>query len=94
MLRTERRPVIGNLENIPVVRMADFIAAGDQVGCKDLRSATIPDTCGAAIDVPSLKPYESPAAARMLTPGAVMSGCIGVKYFRQRTSNRTLRGKT
>ena len=54
--------------------MADFIAAGDQVGCKALSKATIPDTCGAAADVPSAVLYESLNAAKILTPGAVISG--------------------
>ena len=36
----------------PVVTIADLIAAGDQVGCEFLRSATIPAITGVAIDVP------------------------------------------
>jgi hypothetical protein len=56
--------------------MADFIAAGDQSGCMALSSATMPDTCGAAIDVPDMISYELSFAAKMLAPGAAMSGCL------------------
>ena len=54
--------------------MADFIAAGDQVGCKALSKATIPAACGVAADVPSAKVYESLKAPKILTPGAAISG--------------------
>lgn len=56
---------------------ADLIMAGDQEGCADARRATIPDTCGHAIDVPeiifhftSTSLYISDGA----TVGAVFSG--------------------
>ena len=61
---------------LPDVTIADFIAAGDQCGCNPLSSATTPDTCGAAIDVPDMKTYESSFAAKILAPGAAMSGCF------------------
>lgn len=59
---------------IPVVTMADFISAGDQSGCNDLSNATIPVIWGAAIDVPDLNPKLFPNDAKMLTPGAAISG--------------------
>ena len=62
-------------EDLPVVMMADFSAAGDQFGCRAFSSATMPATCGVAIDVPEPNAYSSSLAARMLTPGAAMSGC-------------------
>lgn len=62
-------------EELPVVMMADFSAAGDQFGCRVFSSATMPATCGVAIDVPEPNAYSSSLAARMLTPGAAMSGC-------------------
>jgi hypothetical protein len=60
---------------LPVVMMADFSAAGDQLGCSAFSSATMPDTCGVAIDVPEPNAYASFMAAKMLAPGAAMSGC-------------------
>jgi hypothetical protein len=48
------------ISRLPEVMMADFIAAGDQCGCRALSSATTPDTCGAAIDVPDMIPYLFP----------------------------------
>lgn len=39
----------------PVVTRADFIAAGDQFGCTDLRRAAIPATCGQDMEVPESK---------------------------------------
>ena len=67
----------------PVVTMADLKAAGDQSGCKDLRSAITPEITGAAIDVPeritnppALRVSLGDVAAKMLTPGAAISGCI------------------
>lgn len=59
--------------------MADFSAAGDQFGCNAFSSATMPDTCGAAVDVPVINSYASFTAAKMLDPGAAMSGCYGSK---------------
>jgi hypothetical protein len=68
---------------------ADLTAAGDQVGCTDLMSATMPETCGHDMDVPESK-FQSVErlssgstvgddlgghAARTFTPGAVTSGC-------------------
>jgi hypothetical protein len=41
-------------ELLPVVTMADFIAAGDQSGWRALSSAAMPATCGAAMDVPDI----------------------------------------
>jgi len=35
-------------EDLPVVMMADFSAAGDQFGCRAFSSATMPETCGVA----------------------------------------------
>jgi hypothetical protein len=37
-----------------VVKMADLMAAGDQVGCMLLISAATPLTCGVAMDVPDM----------------------------------------
>ena len=56
---------------------ADRIAAGDQSGRFCLRSATIPETTGVAIDVPDLNPYPSSdgTAASIPEPGAAISGC-------------------
>ena len=63
--------------------IADLKAAGDQSGCKDLRSARTPEIAGVAIDVPesitnppALKVALGDVAANMLTPGAAMSGCM------------------
>lgn len=60
---------------------ADLTAAGDHLGCRDLRRATIPETTGVDIDVPERSPNplcESVSsglnAASMLTPGAAISG--------------------
>lgn len=68
--------------------MADFMAEGVQVGYLDLTVAAIPEICGHAIEVPEITLNREgilPAgvssvslaihAARMLTPGAVISGC-------------------
>uniref|UniRef100_A0A453ITL8 Uncharacterized protein n=1 Tax=Aegilops tauschii subsp. strangulata TaxID=200361 RepID=A0A453ITL8_AEGTS len=68
---------------------ADLTAAGDQVGCTDLRMATMPVTWGHDMDVPVSKFHSVERlsrgsivgddlgghAARMFTPGAVTSGC-------------------
>ena len=57
-----------------MVTRADLISAGDHSGCTDLSKATIPATCGAAIDVPDMIAKELPNDAKMLTPGAAISG--------------------
>jgi hypothetical protein len=80
--------------------IADLIAAGLQSGWRALRSPAMPATCGHDMDVPdsALKRTRrsskaspvGPAcpvnAARMLTPGAVMSGCrqqnVQVQFLR------------
>lgn len=60
--------------------MADLIADGDHDGCTALTKATIPVTCGQAIEVPErmLKCIFSyvagDQAARIFSPGAVISG--------------------
>lgn len=53
-----------------------MIAAGDQFGRFCLRSATIPDTTGVAIDVPDMNPYPplNGKAASIPEPGAAISG--------------------
>lgn len=72
---------------------ADLIAAGLQVGWIALRRATMPDTWGQDMDVPDsiLKSSENSSfsittgdaagdqEAKMLTPGAAMSGCTNVQ---------------
>ena len=68
-----------NLEILPVVMIADLIADGDHDGCTALTKATIPVTCGQAIEVPErmLKCIFSIAgdqAARIFNPGAETSG--------------------
>jgi len=73
-------------DTLPVVTSADFTAAGLQLGCIDLRRATTPEMCGQDIEVPeSILKFTDPMAddmaaagvhaAKMLTPGAAMSGC-------------------
>jgi hypothetical protein len=76
-------------EVLPVVMIADLIAAGLQSGWRVLRSPTAPATCGQDIDVPdsvmkgdlrlskskSVGLIASLKAAIMFTPGAVISGC-------------------
>lgn len=66
-----------------------MIAAGDHVGLKDLMYAAAAVACGQDMDVPESKLYvttllspsdpvtvvPSDQAARMSTPGAVISGC-------------------
>ncbi|KAH0469729.1 hypothetical protein IEQ34_001287 [Dendrobium chrysotoxum] len=62
--------------------MADFTAAGDQLGCAAFISAAIPLRCGQDIDVPDIMlklgfcvaGSSSGHAARTLTPGPVISG--------------------
>ena len=68
---------------LPVVTIADFIAAGDQSGCFALSRATIPETCGVAIEVPDCKANplgymgsKGELAARMPASGAPISGCF------------------
>lgn len=77
---------------------ADLIAAGDQEGKKDLTYAATAVACGQDIEVPDLMLYntlllspfipESGAAgdhaARIPTPGAVISGCNVIKRFVRR----------
>lgn len=68
--------------------MADLIAEGLHVGFFDLTVAAIPETWGHAIEVPEIKLYSGGSlpsgasavsfpihAARILTPGAAISGC-------------------
>lgn len=68
--------------------IADLIADGLQSGCEDLIEAAIPDICGHDMDVPESKLnkvgcspggttnglFSAGQAARMLTPGAAISG--------------------
>jgi hypothetical protein len=63
-----------------VLISASLSRAGGQSGCCWASSAAAPATCGEAIEVPSSSVYQPvsavpPAlAARMPTPGALMSG--------------------
>jgi hypothetical protein len=73
--------------DVPVVTIADLIAAGDQLGWIALRSATIPETWGVENDVPerienppASKGYAGELAANILTPGAAMSGCEAQRH--------------
>lgn len=66
--------------------IADLMAAGDQVGWRAFRSATMPETWGVAIEVPECITYPFSAnassgevAAKMFTPGAAISGCCITK---------------
>lgn len=64
---------------IPVVIMADLIAAGDQEGWTVFTKAAIPVTWGQDIEVPEtmlyiMFPLAGDHAARMFNPGAVTSG--------------------
>ena len=46
-------------------------------GCAEISSATVPATCGVAIDVPLDEPKPPPGKhERTLTPGAAMSGLM------------------
>jgi len=67
--------------------MADLIAEGLQVGLRVLRVLASPETCGQAMEVPEIMWYSegflplgtsselfSGHAARILTPGAAISG--------------------
>lgn len=79
-----------NSEVSQEVMIADRIAAGLQSGWRDLRRPTIPETWGQDMDVPEtmlngtrrvskgtpVGLVASEYAARILTPGAVISGCI------------------
>ena len=74
---------------------ADFIAEGDQFGWNDLTKAAAAATCGQAMDVPdrilyftellSIWVWDGEAigeyAARISTPGAVISGYNKMAYF-------------
>jgi hypothetical protein len=80
---------------------ADLTAAGDQVGCTDLMTAAMPETCGHDMDVPESKFHSVERlsrgitvgddlgghAARMFTPGAVTSGCHDQDAPDQRKNN-------
>lgn len=68
--------------------MADLIAEALQVGLLDLMLAARPETCGHDMEVPDTKLYSGGFfpfgaavvsfpihAARMLAPGAAISGC-------------------
>jgi hypothetical protein len=86
---------------LPVVTSADFTAAGLQLGCSDLRRATTPEMCGQDMEVPeSILKLTDPMAddtaaagvhaAKMLTPGAAMSGCTRrCRYFFFQPTTRT-----
>jgi hypothetical protein len=81
--------VLALAPHVPVVMIADLIAAGLQSGWTALRSPAMPATCGHDMEVPdsALKrtrrsskaspvgPASPVNAARILTPGAVISGC-------------------
>lgn len=78
------------MTRLPVVMIADRIAAELQSGCAALTSAAAADACGHDMDVPDMMLYcttrwspssfvgdDAPLhAARMFSPGAVMSGCV------------------
>lgn len=73
----------------PVVTRADFIAAGLHVGWIALSRATIPDMWGQDMEVPDsiLKvsgdldgERTGDQEAKILTPGAVISGCTTHSY--------------
>jgi hypothetical protein len=78
-----------NVLYIPVVMIADRIAAALQSGWAALRRTAVAETCGHDMDVPDMMLYFttrwSPSsfvgddaslhAARMLSPGAETSGC-------------------
>ena len=73
--------------HLPVVRIADFSAAGDQSGCNDLIRDITPETWGQDMEVPAWKFHFTVRlsnkvggvsvghAANIVTPGAVISGC-------------------
>jgi len=81
----------------PVVTSADLIAAGLHVGWIALRRATMPDTWGQAMEVPEsmLKlmgwEREEPGDqdAKILTPGAVISGCNHIQIHINCKNQRT-----
>ena len=67
--------------------IADLIADGDHDGCTALIRAAIPVTCGQAMDVPERMlecsfPIAGDQAARIFSPGAVISG------YKERTITR------
>lgn len=62
-----------------VVMMADLMADGDQDGCTAFMRATIPVTCGQAMEVPERMlefkfSFAGDQAAKMFKPGAATSG--------------------
>src|SRR4051794_16642432 len=58
----------------PVVASADLNCCGVHVGCRCLRTATAPATCGVAMLVPSQLSQSLPGTEeRMFSPGAVTS---------------------
>lgn len=64
---------------LPLVMIADLIAAGDHEGWTALIKAAIPVTCGQAIEVPErmlncLSATAGDQDASMFSPGAVISG--------------------
>nr|GMD55068.1 hypothetical protein LSAT_8X115540 [Ipomoea batatas] len=71
-----------------VLQRIDFITAGDQSGWAALSSATIPATCGVAIDVPLIILYvliliagfSGTYAANIFVPGAAISGYKLLQY--------------
>lgn len=72
---------------IPVVIMADLMAAGDQVGWSDLRRATMAEIWGVAMEVPvcMVKPpsfvmSNGEVATNIATPGAPISGCSILRF--------------
>jgi hypothetical protein len=85
--------------------MADRIAAELQSGCAALTSAAAAEACGHDMDVPDMMLYcttrwspssfvgdDAPLhAARMFSPGAVMSGCIEGKRQKKKNSAYLLR---
>lgn len=89
-----------DVSRLPVVMMADRIAAELQSGCAALTSAAAAEACGHDMDVPDMMLYcttrwspssfvgdDAPLhAARMFSPGAVMSGCVEGK--RQKKKNQ------
>ena len=92
-----------------VVISADLMAAGLQSGCACRSSAAMPLTCGHDMDVPEMMLYfthlvslssaegeVSPVhAARMSTPGAVMSGLriSGARRFGPRLEKDAILGE-
>ena len=74
--------------SLPVVIIADLIADGDHEGCTAFIRATIPVTCGQAIEVPDRIlnfnfAVAGDQAARMFNPGAATSGYKGKQVINQ-----------